>query len=57
MRSRLTIRRLRAIIESLIARTAGEIDLVDDPEHLTPEDYDAALRWALEEEYRRRRAK
>ena len=53
MQSRLTKRKLRAIIEALIARTAGEIDLNDDPDAPRPEDYETALLWALNEESRR----
>jgi hypothetical protein len=53
MRSRLSHRKLRAIIEALTARTAGEIDLCDDPDSPGLEDYEAALMWALNEENRR----
>lgn len=56
MRSRLTYRKLCAIIEALTARMAGEIDVSEDPDAPRPVDYEAALSWALEEEARRRRA-
>jgi hypothetical protein len=55
MRSRLTSRKLRAIVEALLSRTAGEIDLCDESGELRLEDYEAALLWALEMESRRRR--
>lgn len=55
MRSRLTKRKLRAIIEALTARTAGGIDLYADPDAPRPADYEAALLWALDEESRRQR--
>jgi hypothetical protein len=47
MKTRLTQRKLRAIIEALIARTAGDIDVTDDPEAPRPVDYEDALQWAL----------
>jgi hypothetical protein len=53
MRQRLSRGKLRAIIEALTARTAGEIDVVEDPDAPRPEDYDAALSWALAEIDRR----
>jgi hypothetical protein len=52
MRQRLNQTGLRAIIEALTARTAGEID-VEEGDAPSREDYEAALDWALEEEQRR----
>jgi hypothetical protein len=54
MRTKLTARRLQAIIEALTARTAGELDIEGDEDTPSREDYDAALNWALEEEDRRK---
>ena len=45
MASRLTARRLDAIIEAFIFRTAGEIEC--DEALPQREDYEAALEWAL----------
>lgn len=52
MHTRLTKRKLKAIIEALLARTAGEIDVTDDPDAPRPDDYEDALRWAMERECR-----
>lgn len=46
---RLTIRLLRAMDEALNARTAGEIDIVDDPECPSARDYDDAWEWVVEQ--------
>ncbi|MDW9481849.1 hypothetical protein GOB57_24685 [Sinorhizobium meliloti] len=54
MASRLTDKRLNAIIEALIFRTAGEIECEDGDALLRCEDYDAALEWALSELERRK---
>jgi hypothetical protein len=53
MRQRLNQTGLRAIIEALTARTAGEIDVEEGDDAPSREDYEAALDWALEEEQRR----
>jgi hypothetical protein len=54
MRKRLSQNSLRAIVEALTARTAGEIDVEEGAGAPSREDYEAALDWALEEEERRR---
>lgn len=43
---RLTVRRLNAMEEALIARLAGEMDI---EEHITREDYEGALMWVRQE--------
>lgn len=48
-RTRLTIRRLRAIIEALDARLAEEIDVIDEAETPDLEDYESARDWADDE--------
>lgn len=53
MRSRLTARKLKAIIEALLSRTAGEIDVGGDLDSPSIEDYEQALEWALEQVERR----
>ncbi len=55
MHRHLSLRKLRAIIEALTARAAGEIDVSEDLDAPRPDDYDAALMWALEEVARRQR--
>ena len=57
MRRNLSLRKLHAIIEALTARAAGEIDVSVDHCAPRPEDYDAALTWALEEIAKRRRSR
>lgn len=57
MRRHLSIRELNAIIEALAARTAGEIDVSGDLDAPRPDDYDAALLWALEEIARRKHSR
>lgn len=54
MASRLTTRRLDAIIEALVFRTAGEIESEEDGLPPRREDYEAALEWALSELDRRK---
>ncbi|MCZ7862680.1 hypothetical protein O9X98_14995 [Agrobacterium salinitolerans] len=54
MASRLTTRRLDAIVEALVFRTAGEIEGEDDGDLPQREDYEAALEWALSELDRRK---
>ena len=56
MRTRLTIRRLEAMREALLFRTAGEIEQYEDDEDApTYEDYDTACNWVTEEIGRRER--
>lgn len=52
-RTRLTKRRLRAIIEALDARLANDIDVLDEPDTPVLEDYEAARDWADDELCRR----
>jgi hypothetical protein len=47
MASRLTARRLEAIVEALIFRTAGEIECDEEGGPPPRKDYDDALDWAL----------
>jgi hypothetical protein len=54
MRQRLSQTGLRAIIEALTSRTAGEIDVEEGDDAPSRDDYEAALDWALGEEQRRR---
>ena len=48
-RTLLTKRRLRAIVEALDARLAGEIDVINDPDAPELRDYEAARDWADDE--------
>jgi hypothetical protein len=43
---KLTKRKLKAIIEALTARTAGEIDIADEQGSPARDDYEHALDWA-----------
>ncbi len=56
MTRRLTRRRLDAIVEALIFRTAGEIENEDDESLPRREDYEAALEWALSKIDRKKNA-
>ncbi|WP_353474817.1 hypothetical protein PVT71_14710 [Salipiger sp. H15] len=55
-RTLLTKRRLRAIVEALDARLAGEIDIIDEPDSPEIHDYEAARDWAEDELCRRESA-
>jgi hypothetical protein len=55
MKTRPTTAALEAIVEALVARTAGEIDVEADKGSPRGEDYEAALRWTLVELATRRK--
>jgi len=56
MATRLTIRRLVAMLEALESRLAGEIDIENEPGSPTREDYEAASDWVAEQIDRRKAA-
>ncbi len=52
--TRLTKRRLEAIVEALLLRLAGERDNDDDPDAPTDDDYETALSWAIQQQDKRK---
>ena len=55
--TRLTVRLLLAIQEALESRLAGEIDVGDDPDNPSRDDYEAASDWAAEQLLKRRQGR